>query len=168
MTIPNEYLIPTDRKWKCLYCGNQCKLCSGSLVYHGSKKYRDTLVWVCSNWPDCNAYVGCHKGTDIPLGHPANAELRELRCLCHKQFDPLWKRLAKTFKRKGTRDRGSQYTEEQINSYAARNIMYKKLARYMKLPEAICHIACFNTEQCHKVLKFVKYYNTIYNTEREN
>ena len=75
---------------RCPYCGGSVKLVSASVVYH-SNKYGNSKVWVCENYPKCDAYVGCHPGTEIPLGRLANAKLRALKVEAHKQFDPIWK-----------------------------------------------------------------------------
>ena len=61
-------------------------------IYHKkSGRKKNEYVWVCSNYPKCDAYVGCHEGTTLPLGRPANARLRTLKAEAHKQFDPIWK-----------------------------------------------------------------------------
>ena len=144
MIIPNEYIIPTKIRWRCLYCGAQCKLCCASLVYHGSKKYGN--VWVCPT-PDCDAYVGAHKGTNIPKGHPANAELRELRMQCHREFDPIWQRRMQSI---------PPHKPEGKRKQEVRHGLYKELAEYMELPIEMTHFACFSMSQCLKAFEFIR------------
>jgi hypothetical protein len=47
-------------------------------------------VYVCSNYPQCDAYVGANETTAEPLGTLANAALRKLRVRAHAALDPLW------------------------------------------------------------------------------
>jgi len=73
----------------CPYCKARAQLASAADVYRGglaSKK-----VWVCSNFPTCDAFVGVYEGTDKPLGTMANKALRNLRKTCHSKIDPLWR-----------------------------------------------------------------------------
>lgn len=87
-------------------------------------------IWRCPNIDECSAYVGCHPGTDKPLGTPAREELRELRMQCHTQFDPLWK--SKQMKR------GKAYVLMQ---------------RLLDLPEAQAHIGMLDHYQCELLLQ---------------
>lgn len=69
----------------CRYC-NAAVVCVSTLEFYG----RDSgaHVYKCTG---CDAYVGTHKGTRIPLGTLVNKELRELRRQAHTIFDPMWK-----------------------------------------------------------------------------
>lgn len=52
---------------KCPYCGATMVLRDAPYVYPTTKKAKDWgSVWVCENYPKCDTYVGCHKGTTIP------------------------------------------------------------------------------------------------------
>jgi len=137
--IPPEYIIETPWKWTCLYCGVPCRLVDASLVYHGSSRFG--MVWLCSNYPECDARVGARRD-HTPLGHPARKDLRELRIKCHNSFDPLWKKHIT-----------SSSTKKQ--RFKARNTLYKELAGYMNLTMDLCHFAMFNEEQCRKALQFI-------------
>lgn len=55
---------------RCPYCGGTAILRDASFVY-GEKSYGGK-VYVCSNYPRCDAYVGVHPGTRIPKDHPLN------------------------------------------------------------------------------------------------
>lgn len=72
----------------CPYCGSIAPLSDGS----GMRGYegRDVNLYVCSNYPQCDAYVGVHPGDNWPRGTLANAELRHWRQQAHRQFDRLW------------------------------------------------------------------------------
>ena len=72
----------------CPYCGSAVELKDSAVVYHG-RSYGP--IYLCSRWPECDAYVGVHKGTERPLGRLANAELREWKKRAHAAIDDLWK-----------------------------------------------------------------------------
>lgn len=109
---------------RCPYCSGLAELKDSAIIYNG-KSYG--LVYVCENYPQCDSFVGVHKGTKRPKGTLANAELRELRKQCHKKFDPIWK-----------------------SGKMKRPEAYKWLAQQMGLEEA--HIGAFDVEQCKKFL----------------
>ena len=117
-----DYEIPI-----CPYCGAEIKLRNSIEIYGRDYGY----LWVCKNYPQCDSYVGCHKGTTIPLGTPANKELRNLRHTCHLVFDKAWK-----------------------CGKISRIEAYKKLGKKMGIPEP--HIGQFNKEQCEKLLDLLK------------
>ena len=48
-------------------------------------------LYVCSNYPECNAYVGVIPNTNIPKGTLADSELRNKRIKVHRVFDEIWK-----------------------------------------------------------------------------
>lgn len=116
---------------KCPYCGGGVKLVPSSVVYphyKGNKK-----VWVCENYPKCDAYVGCHPNTEIPLGRLADKRLRTLKSEAHKQFDPLWK-----------------------SGYMTRDKAYKWLAKELNLTSRECHIGKFDNHMCNKVIEICR------------
>lgn len=69
----------------------------------------------CQN---CNARVGCHKGTTRPLGNLANETLRMKRKETHQIFDSFW------------RERGMTRTQG-----------YHWMAKKLRLSEQLAHIA---------------------------
>lgn len=73
---------------RCPYCGGTIVLRSADGIYHDNQ--RNTRLYVCSNYPKCDAYVRVHDGTDIPVGTLANHELRTLRRTAHHYFDQLY------------------------------------------------------------------------------
>lgn len=115
---------------RCPYCGAEVVLKDATFIYHNNKKAKNWgKVWVCSNYPNCNSYVGCHKGTDIPLGRLANERLRCLKSEAHKQFDPIWK-----------------------SGLMSRKDAYKWLADMLKIDLDDCHIGMFDIKMCQKVI----------------
>ena len=81
---------PKAGKMKCPYCGSQSVLQSADGIYRENNK--NIRLFVCSKYPECDAYVRVQDGTkDVPLGSMANGELRALRRETHKHFDKLYK-----------------------------------------------------------------------------
>lgn len=62
------------------YCGAPTRL----------KTSRYGPFWSCTRWPECDGVVGCHPGTETPLGVPADKETRAARKAAHDAFDALW------------------------------------------------------------------------------
>ena len=115
---------------KCPYCGGRVKLVSASVIYHSNKYKGDgSKVWVCENYPKCDAYVGCHPNTEIPLGRLANSKLRTLKVEAHRQFDPIWK-----------------------CGLMTRKEAYQWLAEMLNISEQECHIGKFSPDMCNKVI----------------
>lgn len=112
----------------CNYCGRKAELVDSKVIYGTSYG----MMYLCRR---CNAYVGCHKGTDRPLGRLADAELRYWKKAAHAVFDPLW--------RQG-RFRGQ------------RKAAYEWLAEQMELPVEQTHIGMFDIAQCKRAIKIVQ------------
>jgi hypothetical protein len=113
----------------CRYCGGVIRLVPARTIYGESAKRLDMeneKIYQCQN---CNARVGCHKGTDRPLGNVANEVLRLKRMETHQVFDHFWQ------------SHGISRTQG-----------YKWLARQMKLSEPRAHIGGFEMEQCQRVI----------------
>lgn len=112
----------------CDYCGSEAVLVEDSEIYGRSYGHK---CWLCRR---CNAYVGCHRGTNKPLGRLANADLRRWKTAAHDAFDPLWK--YGKFKHR-------------------RNAAYAWLAEQMNLPVDKTHIGMFDVGQCKRVIEIV-------------
>ena len=110
----------------CPYCGAKAQLKDSAIVYH-VRSYG--MAYVCSNYPQCDAYVGVHKGSDVPLGRLADAELREWKMRAHQAFDPLWK--------SGKYSRRKAY-------FIASDIMGK--------PVEETHIGMFDVQECKNLI----------------
>jgi len=124
------YPIPT----KCIYCGADVIFTSNAAVY--GSEYGNGKCYKCTR---CDAFVGVHTKTDIPLGILANKELRELKKQCHALFDPVWK--------------------EQNNMQ--RGQAYRILAKKLDIPVEQCHFGWFGKEtleKCVKIMNAEKWY----------
>lgn len=114
----------------CPYCGNTAELVTGVVRYPHRPDLSEKLFYQCL---PCDAYVGCHPGTDKPLGRMANAELRVAKVMAHRAFDPLWQ-----------------------SGYMARRVAYKWLAYELDMANSACHIGMFDVEQCKRVVAVCK------------
>lgn len=74
---------------KCPYCGAQAFLRPASVV-HKERAKEGQFLYVCSRYPHCDAYVGTHARTHLPMGTLANGELRHKRIEAHRAFNLLW------------------------------------------------------------------------------
>lgn len=121
LNIPEEYLQIT-----CPYCGERATLIDSAIIYRES--YGN--IYLCSNYPECDSFVGVHNGTDIPHGSLANSKLREIRKTAHARFDQLWQ-----------------------TGGMARNSAYRWLAQQLNIPVDNTHIGYFDLDMCKKVIK---------------
>lgn len=112
----------------CSYCGKFSRKVTGETVYPHRPDLSAKTFYQCV---PCDAYVGTHPGTDIPLGRLANAELRRWKSLTHLVFDPLWQ--------------SERYTRKEA---------YTRLGILMGLVPDECHIGMFNIEQCRRAIAF--------------
>ena len=80
----------------------------------------------CQN---CNARVGCHRGTTRPLGNLANEALRMKRKETHQIFDSFW------------RERGMTRTQG-----------YHWMAKKLRLSEQLAHIGGFEMDRCQRLI----------------
>lgn len=117
------------RKVFCPYCGRPAELVDSKVIYGKSYGHK---CYLCRN---CWAYVGCHRGSDKPLGSLADAELRSWKMAAHAAFDPLWK--YGRFK-------------------GRRNDAYRWLAEKMGKPVKETHIGMFGIAECQKVIQIIK------------
>ena len=114
----------------CRYCGGVIRLVPAKAVYGestGRLGMTGEYLYQCQN---CNARVGCHKGTTRALGNVANEVLRLKRMETHRVFDALWKR-----------------------RHMTRTGAYRWLAAELHLPEGRAHIGGFEMDQCQKVIE---------------
>lgn len=73
---------------KCNHCDKEAQWVENKKVY-GKNYGKSYMIWWCE---DCDAYVGCHKNTVIPLGkYLVKAPVRKARQKVHAVIDPLWK-----------------------------------------------------------------------------
>lgn len=74
-------------RMRCPYCGSPVVYRSADGIYKENSK--EVMLYVCSRYPECDAYVRVHAGTRKPVGKLANHELRTLRRTAHQYFDQL-------------------------------------------------------------------------------
>lgn len=115
--VTNPLPVPTA----CPYCGGPIELVSHMDVY-GREYGNWPYVYRCS---PCDAHVGLHPDTDIPLGTLANSELRSERAKQKAHFERLWK-----------------------SGKMTRTGAYRWLAVQMNLSPDDCHWGIFTLEQC--------------------
>lgn len=113
----------------CPYCSRLSLLVGGEVLYPHRPDLFSKSFYRCA---DCDAYVGCHPGTKIPLGRLANAELRRAKQQAHFAFDALWK------------------SGEMTRARA-----YRWLADALHVEPEQCHIGMFDVEQCVAVVAAV-------------
>lgn len=111
----------------CPYCHEASEKVIGKEIY----PYRADL-WFKTFYrcEPCDAYVGCHPGTEVPLGRLANAELRAAKQMAHLAFDRKWK------------DGGMK-----------RNEAYRWLAETLGIHKRECHIGMFDVSTCRRVVE---------------
>ena len=115
---------------KCPYCGKEAVLKDSSIIYGHSYG----MVYICSDYPKCDAYVGVHKNSSrmIPLGRMANRELRERKKAVHSLLDPLWR-----------------------NNLMSRKKAYSRLREGMDLDSDECHVGKFDEKACEKAMDVI-------------
>lgn len=117
---------PAQTEPVCPYCGHASRRVNGKIFYPHRPDLHDTWFYQCA---PCAAYVGCHPGTERPLGRLANAELRRAKSAAHAAFDPLWQRRP-----------------------THRRDAYAGLAEQLGIAVKDCHIGEFDLELCRRVV----------------
>lgn len=117
----------------CPYCGGRAALLTGADVFPHLPKLREKKIYVCR---PCDARVGCHPGTETPLGTLANRPLRQLRSRVHALFDPMWTKARK--------------------KHRARQEAYTWLAERLGIPVDDCHVGQFTEGQCRQALDVLR------------
>lgn len=107
----------------CPYCGRPTQLVDDTEIYGRSF---GTKCFVCK---PCDAWVGCHKGTERALGRVADKGLRALKQQAHEAFDPIWK-----------------------NGHLTRQKAYKLLSAAFGIPTEQTHIGMFDADMCRQVI----------------
>ncbi len=115
---------------RCPFCSSRVSLIDSAKVYGQSYGF----IYLCDSYPKCDARVGCHPRTIIPLGTLANKELRRWRSLAHRKFDPLW----------------------QSGVFSSRQAAYKWLSKVMRLPLEKTHVAMFDIRQRQRAIVCVE------------
>lgn len=109
----------------CRYCGGPVELVNNDHIY-GRSFGEWPYMYLCT---PCDAYVGVHKYTDLPLGTIANLELRGWRKAAKKPFAMFVDRLGRD-----------------------RTLAYTVLATRMGIPKEACHFGMFEVEECREAM----------------
>ncbi len=109
----------------CPYCLSPTEKRDSAIIY--GKSYGD--VQICTAYPKCDAFVGCHKASGEPKGTLANAELREWRKRAHAAFDWRW-----------------------MSGKMKRSSAYAWLSKATGIAPDLCHIGMMGISECQKVV----------------
>lgn len=120
----------------CPYCGSPVTAVENKKIY-GRNFGQWPWAYLCTgtNNPVCDAYVGMHPFTNVPLGTLANKVTREARKKAKEVFEPLWQEEG----RKMSRDKA-----------------YAWLAKQLGIEKSKCHIGWFDVDMCGRVLDVCK------------
>ena len=114
------------------------------VLEHISQELHSQLLYVCSHYPECDAYVRTHKGTKIPVGSMANQELRNLRKTAHHYFDQLYK-----------------------SGYMTKDDAYYWLSSIIDAPMSKAHIGYLSEYYCKEVIEKSKEYLEVCRNKRK-
>ena len=112
----------------CPYCGGRTELRSADGIYRNN--HDRTMLYVCKNYPTCDAYVRVIPGTTKPMGSLANGRLRAMRTEAHRYFNQLYTRGIMT-----------------------RSEAYRWLSTVIGLPMAKAHIGDMGEYYCELVIQ---------------
>ena len=113
----------------CPYCGAPAVCRPSSTVYGADTIDRKSYLYICSNWPSCDAYVSAHKTDRRPMGTLANGNLRHKRILAHQALEKLQK-------------------ERHMDKWAS----YVWLQTKLGLDAHHAHIGMFSEQLCDQVI----------------
>jgi hypothetical protein len=112
----------------CPHCGGEVWIGSNSHIY--GREYGEwPWVVMCRS---CDAYVGLHPFTGIPLGTLATHQIRQARKAAKAAFNPLWESGGMT-----------------------RSEAYSWLAHALQIPVNECHIGWLDAAQCYNAIRLI-------------
>ena len=123
--VKGDPLAPPET---CHLCASRVELVDNAQFYGGTS-FGWPLAYCCSG---CGARVGCHPGTDIPLGTLADAATVKARREAHAAFNALW----------------------EGKTPWHRSQAYRALSKAMGVREA--HIGWFDQRQCARVVELCR------------
>jgi hypothetical protein len=98
---------------------------TGGEIYPHRTDLHKKRFWRC---PTCGNYVGCHPGSEKPLGNIPTPELRKARSHVHAILDPIWKtkRMARgAIYAKISERIGRQYHTGEIKTIEDARLVYR-------------------------------------------
>jgi ssDNA-binding Zn-finger/Zn-ribbon topoisomerase 1 len=113
---------------RCPYCGAPVHYRSADGIYHANPN--GVMLYVCGNYPTCDAYVRTHQGTKIPVGSLADGKLRALRKRAHDAFNQLY-----------------------LSGLMSRDDAYRWLAGVLQAPQSQAHIGLLSEYYCRQVVE---------------
>lgn len=116
----------------CPYCKEPSVMVDGEHVYPHREDLHHKVFYVCT---PCDARVGCHPGTDKPLGRLANSDLRKAKQAAHAAFDPLWR---------------------ELDLFKNRRKAYAWLSEQLGISKKKCHIGMFDEPTCRRAQKIAQ------------
>jgi len=128
----------------CPYCNKPAKFYETSERFYRGEDFGP--VWACV---PCDARVGCHKGTDNPLGRLATDYLRKLKMRVHGLLDPVWKAAPEAYT-------GPPLEKPKRICSLMRSRCYRWLAWKMGIEYALCHVGMFSEGQCIQAIDILK------------
>lgn len=120
-------ILPGTKSNRCPYCGSTIVLRSADGIYKDNSS--ETMLYVCSKYPECDAYVRVLPGTKTPVGRLANGSLRALRREAHRYFDRLHQ-----------------------SGFMSRKEAYEWLAGMLQAPLSQTHIGYLGEYYCQRVI----------------
>lgn len=111
----------------CPYCQGLVSITHHQVIYSGKQYGEWPWVYACN---DCDAYVGMHPFTNLPLGTLADSTTRKARSKAKAAFNRHWQ------------SRGMN-----------RKQGYIWLAEQLGIERQKCHIGWSDTEQCQRIIK---------------
>jgi hypothetical protein len=120
--------IPGMKSGRCPYCGSSITLRSAEGIYRENSAGKK--LFVCSRYPECDAYVRVIPGTSTPIGSMANGDLRALRREAHRHFDMLHQ-----------------------TGLMSRSEAYNWLAAMLQSPMSQAHIGYLGEYYCRQVIE---------------
>lgn len=127
---------------RCPYCGSTTVYRSATGIY--AENPDDVMLYVCTNYPACDAYIRTQKGTAIPIGEMANGKLRALRTDAHRLFNQLY-----------------------LKRYMPKRTAYIWLSSVLGVPYEKAHIAQLSEMQCELVIRETKKQLSFYETHKK-
>lgn len=122
-----DWMPPPDQ---CPYCTGPVELVNNSAIYYGKSYGKWPYVYRCK---PCDAYVGLHPDTDLPLGTLADSPTREARKKAKAEFFRVMK---------------------QMNW--GRSKAYAWLSSELGIPKSQTHFGMFDVETSNRAFKILK------------